>query len=565
MPRPLFSSATDAGRRRRTLRQLGVGPLSPPPRKSPRLGGVSTCSCRVDSRNARVPGALRALWPVPPPSGCRRSAPRATAWSRSRLSSVPLGLLVAALLLVGCGDGPESSGADPAGATVPGPAEILKQYVDTPDPAYGWTLVSSRPGDGHTVHTIEMTSQTWLTEAEVDRPLWTHWLIVVEPDEVRSDHGFLYISGGRNGGDPPAEANPLTLQPALATGSFTAELRMAPNQPLTFVGDDYGERVEDELIAYGWDKFLRGEDEIWLARLPMTKAAVRAMDTMTAFAASEDGAGAELNRFVVAGGSKRGWTTWTTAMVDDRVAAIVPIVIDMLNLEPSFIHHWQAYGFWAPAVGDYEREGIMDWFGDPRYHELQQIVEPYQHREKLDMPKYLINATGDQFFLPDSSQFYFDDLIGEKHLRYVPNTEHSLGGSDAAVGFLAFYQAVLEDVERPDVDWSLSPTEGGAAITAWVANGIEPGEVLLWQAANPETRDFRIDTIGTAWTSTPVGVSDDGRWVGAVDAPPTGWSAFFLEFTFPGPGEAPFKFSTEIEVVPEDLPFGWPPEADTSE
>ncbi len=39
---------------------------------------------------------------------------------------------------------------------------------------------------------------------------------------------------------------------------------MVPNQPLTFVGDDFGERREDQLIAYGWDKFLRGEDAIWL-------------------------------------------------------------------------------------------------------------------------------------------------------------------------------------------------------------------------------------------------------------------------------------------------------------
>ena len=482
-------------------------------------------------------------------SGTRLPSPLRTVFGGALVCALPF---IAACQDAAAPETPEDTG--------PAPGEILKQYVDAPDPAYGWSLVNSQPGDGYTLHTIEMTSQTWLTEAEVDRPLWTHWLMVVEPDEIRSDAAFLYISGGRNGGDPPEQANPLTLQPALATGSLTAELRMVPNQPLTFVGDDFGPRREDQLIAYGWDRFLRGEDEIWLARLPMTKAAVRAMDTMTAFAASEDGGGAEVDRFVVAGGSKRGWTTWTTAIVDERVIAIAPIVIDMLNLEPSFMHHWKAYGFWAPAVGDYEREGIMDWFGDPRYLELQQIVEPYHHREKLDMPKYIINATGDQFFLSDSSQFYFDDLIGEKHLRYVPNTEHSLGGSDAAVGFLAFYQAVLEGVERPDVDWSLSATEDGAAITAHVANGMAPTEVLLWQAANPEARDFRVDTIGRSWTSTPVEASDDGRWVGAVDAPATGWSAFFLEFTFPGSGDAPFRFSTGIEVVPEDLPFGWPPE-----
>ena len=58
-------------------------------------------------------------------------------------------------------------------------------------------------------------------------------------------------------------------------------------------------------------------------------------------------------KFVVSGASKRGWTTWTTAAVDKRVVAIIPIVIDLLNVEPSFEHHWQAYGFWAPAIKDY--------------------------------------------------------------------------------------------------------------------------------------------------------------------------------------------------------------------
>ena len=486
----------------------------------------------------------------------------------SRYARDSFTLLSLGLLLVGCAASGDSAATDASVSVEPRPGDILRNYVDTPDPAYGWNLVSSEAGDGYTLHAIEMTSQTWLTEAEVDRPLWTHWLMIVEPDEIRSDHGFLYISGGRNGGDPPEQANPLTLQPALVTGSFTAELRMVPNQPLTFAGDDYGERVEDELIAYGWDKFLRSEDQsredaIWLARLPMTKAAVRAMDTMTAFAASEDGGGNDVNRFVVAGGSKRGWTTWTTAMVDDRVAAIAPIVIDLLNLEASFEHHWKAYGFWAPAIGDYVHEGVTDWFNSPEYLELQKIVEPYHHLDKLTMPKYLINATGDQFFLPDSAQFYFDDLLGEKHLRYVPNTEHSLGGSDAALGFLAFYEAVLEGVERPDVDWSIETDDaGGAAISAWVANGAEPSQVLLWQASNPETRDLRVDTIGRSWTSTAVEPGEDGRWVGAVPAPERGWTGFYLEFEFPGPGEAPFQFSTEIKVVPEDLPFGWPPEAE---
>ena len=44
-------------------------------------------------------------------------------------------------------------------------------------------------------------------------------------------------------------------------------------------------------------------------------------------------------KFVIAGASKRGWTTWSTAAVDDRVVGIVPIVIDTLNVAKSAAHH----------------------------------------------------------------------------------------------------------------------------------------------------------------------------------------------------------------------------------
>ena len=36
------------------------------------------------------------------------------------------------------------------------------------------------------------------------------------------------------------------------------------------------------------------------------------------------------------------------------------------------------------------------------------------------MPKFLVNAAGDQYFLPDSSQFHFAGLKGENYLRYLP-------------------------------------------------------------------------------------------------------------------------------------------------
>jgi hypothetical protein len=64
-----------------------------------------------------------------------------------------------------------------------------------------------------------------------------------------------------------------------------ASVQQIPNQPLRFAGESQPRR-EDALIAYTWDKFLRTGDARWPARLPMTKAVVRAMDAVTAFCAS---------------------------------------------------------------------------------------------------------------------------------------------------------------------------------------------------------------------------------------------------------------------------------------
>src|SRR3954447_21157322 len=194
-------------------------------------------------------------------------------------------------------------------------------------------------------------------------------------------------------------------------------------------------------------------DEQWPLRLRMTKAAVRAMDTVTSIMAGTDAGGVKVEKFVVSGGSKRGWTSWATAAVDPRVSAIIPVSIDTLNVEKAFDHHYRVFGFYSPAVKDYVESGVMDWSGTPEYAKLLAIEDPYSYRDRLTMPKYAIQAAGDQYFLPDSSRYYFDDLKGEKYLRYIPNTDHGLRNTDARDSSLAYYQALVTATPRPQFSW----------------------------------------------------------------------------------------------------------------
>lgn len=428
----------------------------------------------------------------------------------------------------------------------------LDKYVATPDDAFEYEVVDTIEGEGHKTYVIRMISQRWLTEAEVKDPLWWHWLTMVVPDGVQSNKGLLFIGGGSRKSKQPQKADGMTLQIAMASQTVVTSLHNVPNQPLEFVGDDYGPRVEDELIAYGWRQFMesgaREEDAKWLARLPMTKAAVRAMDVITDV--SKQTLPQAVEEFVVAGGSKRGWTTWTTGAVDDRVVAIVPIVIDMLNVVPSFEHHWQVYGFWAPAVGNYVEEGIMEWQNSKEYAQLIKWVEPYSYRDRLDMPKLIISATGDQFFIPDSWQFYKDGLKGETHFRYVENGDHGLDETNAVESLVAFYQSVVMDQPRPEFNWKVENGE----IILQIHPDNPPAAVKLWQAHNPEARDFRVETIGRVWEGKEIPMNADGTYSLKLDAPSEGFSAFFGEVTFPGVAGVPLRLSTGVVVTPDTYP-----------
>jgi len=428
----------------------------------------------------------------------------------------------------------------------------LDRYVAAPDTNFTYKLLNSNQTPLGTVHLLEMISQAWLTTNEVDRPVWRHWLTIAVPSKVEHTTGFLFITGGNNDRGAPKNPDANLARVAVETKSVVAELRNVPNQPLEFFRDGQ-RRVEDDLIAYSWDKFLRTGDERWPARLPMTKSAVRAMDAITSFCASEEGGKLKVDKFVVAGGSKRGWTTWTTAAVDPRVVAIVPIVIDVLNMVPSMQHHYAAYGFWSPAIHDYVVHDIMSWMDTPQFKALMEIEEPFEYRDRFTMPKLIVNATGDQFFLPDSSQFYFDQLPGEKYLRYVPNADHSLRNSDAWETVQAFYFSILTGTKIPRFTWSLEK-DGSIRVVAQD----RPDEAKLWQATNPKARDFRLDTFGPNWSSTPFDLSS-GTGTAKVETPQQGWTAFFVELKYSRPAGPPLKLTTQVRVIPDRVDYKFEP------
>jgi PhoPQ-activated pathogenicity-related protein len=447
----------------------------------------------------------------------------------------------------------------PAMAAAPAPTgtspTALDRFVAKPDPAYGWTLVSTIPGQGYKTYVLRLTSQTWRSSAEVDQPVWKHWLTIVVPDHPVANKALLYLEGGNDNDPAPVKPSDRQLKLALETGGISAELRMVPNQPLHFTDSPGIARSEDGLIAYSRNKAMETHDDDWLVRSAMVKSGTKAMDAIQAFLKSDAGGRLAVNQFVISGGSKRGWTAWLVAAVDRRVIAAMPVVIDALNSEAVTRHQLEAYGVFGAALDDYVKAGIFPQkIGTPAYSHVLAVEDPYNYRDRprMKMPKYEINASGDQFFLPDNSQFYYKDLQEEKRIRYVPNARHNLGESDAQESMSAFYYAILHNVPRPRYSWIKRPD--GSLVVKPVDR---PKEVNLWQAVNPNARDFRLDVIGKAYAKTTLSPQKDGTYLGSVAKPAKGYTAFFVELVYDIGAAHPIKYTTEVSVLPDVLPFNF--------
>lgn len=435
--------------------------------------------------------------------------------------------------------------------------EFLKFYVDKKDPSYEWNIKQDNKTEQFRYVLVELTSQTWLTQEEVNRTDWKHWLEIYIPNDRKSDVPMLFIAGGSNSGQEPQLTNSVGLRIAMASKTIVAQLSQVPNQPLVFL-DDGNDRSEDDLISFSWIQFLKSNRLEWLAQAAMVKSASRAMDALTEVLATEDLGKIEVEQFVVAGGSKRGWTTWLTAVADKRVIAIVPVVFDVLNMRKSMAHHFGAYGFWSASLGDYVNQGILHQIQSDKLDSLLQVVDPFHYLSELDIPKFVVNATGDEFFVLDSSQFYWHEMLSPKYLRYVPNTDHGLSRSDALHSVAAFLALAARNEPIPSLDWTRNSSNKIEIRTSHV-----PVEAKVWVAHNLTSRDFRLLRGSDGTPRGPVfeeshliPSSEDGQvFEASIETPSQGWLAWFVEFAFDIGLDVPLKLSTDVQVVPKDLPF----------
>ena len=430
----------------------------------------------------------------------------------------------------------------------------LDDYVNAPDPS-NFSVVDEVVTADYTLHVVYMSSQEWRSQDEVDRTQWTHWMAIIVPNVVATDTSMLIIAGKDNSEIPNLGTTEVVVAAEIAknTASIVTVLGQIPNQPLNFA-DEPLPHSEDELVAYTFDKAMDTGDWLWPAYLPMTKASVRAMDTIQTFSSTPGIATIPVRQFVVTGFSKRGAITWLTAVVDPRVQAIAPGVFDVLNFDEQLEHHFSAYGFYSDALSAYENYNVLRRVRTPEGQALMQVVDPISYKERLTMPKFILNSSGDPFYTSDSARFYFDALEGENLIRYVANTGHELETApddieDAITSLVSWYLGIITESPRPTISWQHND---GRLI---VQSDPPASSARSWQAHNPVARDFRLETIGRSWIPESLEPTGPGTYSVPVPTPSDGWTAYFVELDYPGVADISQTYSTSIFISPDSLPY----------
>jgi PhoPQ-activated pathogenicity-related protein len=147
------------------------------------------------------------------------------------------------------------------------------------------------------------------------------------------------------------------------------------------------------------------------------------------------------------------------------------------------------------------------------------------------LSKYVISASGDDFAVPDSAWRFLSAFNGPTQLRYLPNQAHNVKGQQIGVALRQFMQNWLAGKPMPQMQVDADAASGH--IRASVEEPV--GNVKLWLAHNPDSRDFRFNS-GIRYQAQPL----DGQCSGGTcrfefqpDTTQPGWQAYFMEFSTP--------------------------------
>lgn len=407
-----------------------------------------------------------------------------------------------------------------------------------------------------------LKSQNWSPNNLVNPAQWSHKVDIYIPQNPIRKTALLIVNNGINNSFktlqnfPPNDFTRESLSAiSKATNTIVISVSNVPNQYLRF--DSKPPSREDQAVAQSWNLFMDepAKRETIPLQLPMVAAISQAMSL-----AQNELKKWDVENFILSGASKRGWTVWLSAIADKRVVAIVPMVIDILDTRATLKHIYHTYGEnWPLAFTPYYMEGVTKRIDTDSFDKLMQSQDPLrylasEYSERLAIPKYIVNASGDDFFVPDNSIRYYDRLPGEKSLRMIPNSDHAGIRNVSAPALISFTNRFQRHSSMPTVTANIE--KNGNHLTLSAKFSEKPEKIKLWKASNPNSRDFRY-ACGIRYSSEDLTVQSDWREaLLKIDEPSTGWQSIFLEATFKDGSIATSPaFTTPQKSFPQTAPL----------
>lgn len=392
----------------------------------------------------------------------------------------------------------------------------------------------------------ELISQNW-PEKKSALSNWQHKVDIYIPENPLTQRAVVVINNGINRnieGKPPGMPSDMGQQSlasiARMTRTIVVSVSNIPNQYLSLAGDNTL-RKEDDAVAYSWSLFL--QDPVKNAKVPLHIPMAAAVSQAMSLAEREL-ADWKIDRFVVSGLSKRGWTSWLTLISDPRVDAIAPFVFDLPGIRPALTHMYRSYGNnWPAAFYPYYMQNIDTQIASSRFTQLLTIIDPLHYKNtiyqnRLTVPKYIINASGDDFYVPDNTRFYYEQLAGEKSLRVVANSSHYDIKNYTESSLIPFINRLQQGKHLPEINIVRHQQKLSLTFSE------KPSKIQRWTAVNKQARDFRY-ACGIRYHAAAIPVSK--QIAITLDTPPLGWQASFIEATF----NDGFVATSQVWITPD--------------
>lgn len=298
---------------------------------------------------------------------------------------------------------------------------------------------------------------------------------------------------------------------AAKTRALGAALLDLPNAYNTFADDpEQARRAMDSMRSFAYADFLghRRQPERMID-LPMVKAVVRALDTITAFSSTAV-PGGPATRFGIMGFSKLALATWMTAAADPRVEAIAPLALhvafedtrppakredDLTMISHMYPHKpgLQKVAAAAQIVNGYATVLDSKQAHPERYEDLSRIVDPVRWAERLSLPKLWVMSSNDEtlgYYTIDAPRRHIQQFPGPTSFLEVANCGHTDLIACALPSIIALFRGVLIGKGAPPaIHWELNDAEGSVNVRQ--TGGEEaPLRVRRWDASSGPFRDF---------------------------------------------------------------------------